>query len=313
MKISVQTKGALDVMGIDEGMRAIAEAGFGAVDLDLDVGLGCEEMLALKESEKYKDENIYPYLDAVKAAAEKYGVEIGQAHAPAPTYIKNSPEATETMQRYVRKSVELCAYVGCPRLVVHPMVDGSARFPSMTKEEEYAVNIKFYSSLIPLLKKHNVVCCLENMWIQDWKSKKVYVGACSEINEVISYIDGLNEIAGERRFGFCLDIGHLLMLGQDPCYWMEKLGARLEALHTHDNDGVNDEHTLPYLGCGNWERFILGLRKIGYRGNLSFEASPFNGAFPKKLNCAALNMMGSVGKYFVGRITAEYDETDEYR
>ena len=151
------------------------------------------------------------------------------------------------------------------------------------------------------------------MWIQDWKSKKAYAGACSEIGEVIRYIDELNEIAGEKCFGFCLDIGHLLMIGQDPCYWMEKLGTRIEALHTHDNDGIHDDHTMPYIGVANWERFIKGLRKIGYRGSISFETSPFNEAFPKELAGSALNMIGSVGKYFAKRVTAEYDETDEYK
>ena len=216
------------------------------------------------------------------------------------------------MHGYIRKSIELCGYIGCPKLVIHPIFDGSARFPEYTKEEEYKINIDFYSSLIPLLKKHDVICCLENMWIQDWKSKKVYVGACSEVNEVISYIDELNGIAGEKRFGFCLDIGHLLMLGQDPCYWMEKLGGRISALHTHDNDGVHDDHTLPYLGVGNWDRFILGLRKIGYSGNLSFETS-FNALFPNELNASALKMIGAVGKYFAERIVAKTDETDKYR
>lgn len=305
MKLSAQNSYTFKVLGIDAGMKALAEAGFEAIDLDLTTGLGYEEMLACKESESYKDENIYPYLDAVRAAAEKYGVEIGQAHAPAPAYLKTSPEGTEMMRGYIRKSIALCGYVGCHRLVIHPAFDGSARFPAYTKEEEYAVNIEFYSSLIPLLKKHNVVCCLENMWIQDWKTKKAYVGACSDLNETIRYIDELNAIAGERLFGFCLDIGHLLMMGQDPCYWIEKLGARLEALHTHDNDGVHDGHTLPYLGCGNWERFILGLRKAGYSGNLSFEADPFVETFPKELCRSALYMMGAVGKYFVERVNSD--------
>lgn len=313
MKISVQTKGALDVMGIEEGMKAIAEAGFEALDLTLDFPMDWNELVSGKENEFYRDENIYPYLDKIKKEAEKYGIVFGQAHAPAPLYIKESPKASENIQKYARKCVELCGYVGCPRLVIHPLFDGSARFPKFTKEEEYKMNIDYYSSLIPLLKKHNVICCLENMWIQDWKTKNIYSGACSDLGEVISYIDELNSLAGEKRFGFCLDTGHLLMLGQDHCYWIEKLGDRLEALHTHDNDGVHDDHTLPYLGCANWDRFIHGLRKIGYCGNLSFEASPFNEAFPNELNCAALNMIGAVGKYFVGRITAEYDETDEYK
>jgi sugar phosphate isomerase/epimerase len=110
-----------------------------------------------------------------------------------------------------------------------------------------------------------------------------------------------------------LDIGHLLLLGQDPCYWIEKLGDRLETLHVHDNDGVSDEHILPYLGCANWERFVLGLRKIGYNRNFSFEVSNFNRKFPKELVPAALKMTAEIGRYFIGRLNAEKDETDEYR
>jgi sugar phosphate isomerase/epimerase len=217
------------------------------------------------------------------------------------------------MKADIAKCIEMCSSIDCPRIVIHPIFDGSARFPSMTKEEEIRVNMEYYSSLIPLLKKHNVICCLENMWAQDWKTKKVYTASCSDVNEVIDYIDKLNEIAGEKRFGFCLDIGHLLLLGQDPCNWIEKLGDRLETLHTHDNDGVNDQHVLPYLGCANWERFILGLRKIGYSRNFSFEVSSFNRKFPNDLVPAALKLTADMGRYFIGRITAETDPTDENR
>jgi sugar phosphate isomerase/epimerase len=313
MKLSVQTNGTLEILGTEAGMKAIADAGFDALDLTLDFPMKWDDLVAGKENEFYRDENIYPYLDKIKAEADKYGIVFGQAHAPAPLYIKESPKASENIQNYARKCIELCGYVGCPRLVIHPLFDGSARFPEFTKEEEYKINIDYYSSLIPLLKKHGVICCLENMWIQDWKSKKTYAGACSDLDDVISYIDELNAMAGEKCFGFCLDTGHLLMLGQDHCYWIEKLGDRLEALHIHDNDGVHDEHTLPYLGCANWERLVLALRKTGYEGNFSFEVSTFNKKFPGELVSSALALIGSVGRYFVGRITAETDETDKYR
>ena len=103
------------------------------------------------------------------------------------------------------------------------------------------------------------------------------------------------------------------MLGKDPCYFLEKLGDRLEALHVHDNDGIHDDHTAPYLGCCNWNRVILGLRKIGYKGTFNFESAGFNNRFPKELVPSALNMLGDIGRYLVGRITAETDPTDEYR
>ncbi len=312
MKLSVQTCGATDLLGIDAGYAAIRAAGFDAVDLNLSYPYKWSDLDRGIKTDYYDDDKIYPYADAMKAGADKYGIEIVQAHAPAPLYVRNSAEGGKNVQNDVRKCIEVCGHIGCPRLVVHPLCDAKASFPSMTKEQEYKANMEFYTSIIPLLKKNRVICCLENMWSIDLRTRKAYASVCSEIHETIRYIDELNAIAGERLFGFCLDIGHLILVGQDPLYWIEKLGDRLETLHTHDNDGMNDEHTIPYMGFVNWEHFVFGLRKIGYKGALSFEASAFNEKFPKELVPAALNMIGAIGKYFAGRIEAESDPTDKY-
>lgn len=313
MKISIETNGTLNRLGVDDGMRAIAEAGFDAIDLGLSAHYKWEDLQKGIRSDFYDDDKIYPYLDSIKAAAEKYGLEIGQAHAPAPLYVHESPNGSKNVQDDVRKCIELCAYVGCKHLVIHPLFHGSTRYPDMTNEEEYAANIEFFTSIIPLLKKYDVICCLENMWAQDWRTKKIYTAICSDINETIRYIDELNAFAGEKRFGFCMDIGHLLVIGQDPCYWAETLGERLALIHTHDNDGVNDGHIIPYLGVCNWDRFVLGLRKNGFKGNLNFETSTFNDKFPKELIPAVLNMSADVARYLAGRISAQTDPMDEYR
>ena len=313
MKLSVQTCGTLDIIGIEKGIAAIAEAGFDTLDFGLDGSYKWEELTAGKKCAFFEEENINNYVDKVKAEADKYGICFGQVHAPFPLFVPKSEQGGANVRADVAKSIEICERVGCPRIVIHPIFDGSARFPSMTKEEEYKANMEYYTSIIPLLKKHKVICCLENMWMQDWKTKKIYTACCSELNEAIRYIDELNAIAGERLFGFCLDIGHLLLLGQDPCYWIEMLGDRLETLHTHDNNGIDDQHIIPYLGCANWERFILGLRKTGYSGNFSFEVSSFNRKFPPELVPSALKLTADIGKYFIGRITAETDPTDENR
>ena len=313
MKLSVQTFGTLEMIGLEKGMAAIAAAGFDALDLGLDGFYKWEELSKGIKCGFFSDDNFYAYLDSVKAEADKYGIEIGQVHAPFPLFVPKSEQGSANVKEDVAKSIAACSRLNCPRIVIHPIFDGSARYPSMTKEEEYKANMEYYSSLIPLLKEHKVVCCLENMWMQDSKTKKIYAGCCSDINETIRYIDELNAIAGERLFGFCLDIGHLLLVGQDPCYWIEMLGDRLETLHTHDNNGVDDQHILPYLGCANWERFVLGLRKIGYSRNFSFEVSCFNRKFPNELIPAALKFTADMGRYFIGRIEAETDPTDENR
>ena len=61
-------------------------------------------------------------------------------------------------------------------------------------------------------------------------------------------MDTLNEIAGEKLFGFCLDTGHLLIVCRDVYAAIIELGDRLIALHVHDNDGVHDDHNAPFVG-----------------------------------------------------------------
>ena len=76
-------------------------------------------------------------------------------------------------------------------------------------------------------------------------------------------------------------------------------------LHVHDNDGMSDAHTAPYLGVCNWERFIKGIREVGYKGTLNFETGGFNGKFPKALVPDALKMLGSTAKYLRDKIETQ--------
>ncbi len=307
MKTSIATGKICNLLGIDEGMALIKEAGFEAIDFGgLDGTYPWEDAQAEKPYVFFDDEEGLQALVAeYKAAAKKYGIAFGQFHAPTSTYYPRKPQATANMYQAICKSIEICGDCECPYIVVHPCFDGSARFPSLTKEQEIKLNMQFYSSLIPLLKKHNVICCLENMWSQDWKSKKIYTASCSDMTEACHYIDELNAIAGEKRFGFCLDIGHLLLLGIDPSVAMETLGERILTLHVHDNNGIDDDHTLPYLGVCNWDRLVKGLRAIGYQGTFNYETAGFNGKFPKELVPAAVKMLGATASYLRDRIVAQ--------
>ncbi|MBQ9083207.1 MAG: sugar phosphate isomerase/epimerase [Clostridia bacterium] len=299
MKISIATGGAFHALGVAGGLRAIREAGFDGVDLGLD-----DPLFPRKDAmvEAYRDwlldeERIRAFIDPIKAGLCKYGLTVEQIHAPA-SYVPRKPQETDIMQQCVRKTIALCAELGCRNLVVHPIFDGSARYPSLTKEQEYAENIAFFASLIPLLKQYRVTCCLENAYCIDWGTKKIYASACSDMNEANHYIDTLNALAGETCFGFCLDTGHLLLTGGDTCNAIELLGNRLKVLHVHDNDGCSDDHTLPFTGVCNWSRFIRGLRATGYRGNINIEASCFVQQFPPELAADALRMLCATASYF---------------
>ncbi len=298
MKLSTSTFGAFEALGIDGGMRAIKEAGFEAIDLGLDALFPQKDTMDEAYLAYLTDENrIRDYMDSIKAAIKTYGLTVDQIHAPT-AYVARKPQETEIMRRCVNITIALCEELKCRHIVVHPIFDGSARYPSLSKEEEYKENIAYFSSIIPLLKKHRVVCCIENAYCLDWGTKKAYTSACADMKEATHYIDTLNQIAGEKCFGFCLDVGHLLILGIDPCNALETIGERLEILHVHDNNGYLDDHTEPFLGVCNWNRFLKGLKAIHYRGNMNLETSSFVQLFPKELAPAALQLLCATANHF---------------
>ena len=93
---------------------------------------------------------------------------------------------------------------------------------------------------------------------------KLTEAVCSDPYETVHYIDELNKLADERLFGFCLDVGHATLLGKDLYRFISILGDRLQVLHVHDNNGLQDEHLFPYMGITNWDRFCRALGEYNY-------------------------------------------------
>ena len=308
-KIGVQTAPMAQKYGIDKAFEMIKEAGFDAVDFNLDVYYTWPDIKTALPCEQLTNrDKIEELISQINTASEKHGIVVNQMHAVFPSYFDDHPDYTENVYNTLVSSIEICHRVGCKLLVIHPGFGGYNATPEM-KHREWEINIKIYSSLIPYLDKWGVTCLLENMWVQDNKTKKIYGGICADIREANDYIDELNKIAGKELFGFCFDIGHALIVGYDPYIAIKLLGKRMKTMHIHDNDGNNDSHVCPYMGIGDWERFILALKETGYDGCLNFETSGTqNSAFrPEALWPASLRLTAEVGRYFAKRL----DENEE--
>ena len=165
---------------------------------------------------------------------------------------------------------------------------------------EWDYNVKMYTALIPDLKKYGVICCLENMFTR--YRGKIVEAICSDFDEAVAYIDHLNGVAGEKLFGFCLDVGHATLLGKDIAKVIRTLGDRITVLHVHDNDGANDEHLFPYMGATNWDRFCEGMKVIGYDKPMSFETFNALATFDKALWPQMLKLLSATGELFASRI-----------
>ena len=107
-----------------------------------------------------------------------------------------------------------------------------------------------------------IVICLENMTFPN----------C----DVMTF-EEISAFIAETRTGnvaVCLDTGHALLAGVDCVEFVLKAQGLLRALHINENDGVNDEHLLPYeRDAVDWTRFASALRQTGYEGLFNTEVS----------------------------------------
>ena len=303
MKIGIQTGGAEEIYGVDQTYKLVKESGFDAVDVNLDHLLTGSQIRAGERVPVFEgtDEECLAYFRPWKDAAEKYGIENYQAHALFPGYTCDHDEAyNDYLLEALKKTIMGCAFIGCSRLVVHPFFFSYEK--QMDKKTEWDVNIQRYSALIPVAKKYGVKILLENMFTH--YRGKIYSAICSDISTACQYIDTLNEIAGEKLFGFCLDTGHLLLLGLDVKNAMLQLGERIEAFHVHDNDGVSDQHLAPYMGKLDWKRFVEGLKEISYDGVLSFETFNVWNCVDHELCPSLMKFIAETGRMFARRAEA---------
>lgn len=270
MLLSVQSGDVVYDLGFEMGYRLIREAGFEAIDWNIDNGwdhqAATEGRIGESIFTKSPEEVLAYYADEL-AEIRKNGLVITQAHAPFPSFHKNNPDFLDYAIENIKGSILLCDAVGCKRLVVHGI---SCRYdtPSMNKERVWELNMKLYSSLIPVLQETDVTVCLENLFTG---SIPAVEGTCCDPEEAVALIDTLNEMAGKECFGFCLDTGHLNLFKKFVPTYVHTLGKRIKALHLHDNDSIRDQHLMPFVGCFHWDSFITALRDIGYDGDLNFE------------------------------------------
>ncbi len=301
IKLGVQTGGIEEIMGVDGTYKLVKESGFDAVDVNLDHLLYPKEIWQGKHVPAFDcetDEECLAFFRLWKEAAEKYGIDNYQAHAPFPAYVECfGPEYDDYLLHALKKTIMGCAYIGCRKLVVHPFFLPYDK--QLAPQAEWDLNIRRYSALIPDAKKYGVTILLENMFTGH--DGRIYGAICSDITMACRYIDTLNEIAGEKVFAFCLDTGHLLLLGKDIKNAMVELGGRIEAFHVHDNDGLSDQHIAPYMGRLDWNRFVEGLKAIGFEGTMSFETFNIWNRVDHELCPSLLRFIAETGRMFVRR------------
>lgn len=229
-------------------------------------------------------------------------------HMPYPVYV---PGADREINDYLRnqvapKSMAVCAFFGCPHIVIHGFK--LARFLG-SEELEWQETARFIDSVAPLAKEMGITICMENLY--DGVGGHLVEGPGCHAGKAADRIDYFNEKYGAEVLGFCFDTGHANIVGLDFEDFITVLGRRIKVLHIHDNDGISDLHQIPYTfartrenrSSTDWEGFVRGLGRIGFDRVLSFETAPVLTAFPEAMKQNALRFLAEIGAYLSGEIS----------
>lgn len=301
MRIAVQDSPIFTRMDLEQGFATLHNCGFQGMDFSLGRWFNLKQLRPDETAVlDMPIEEVLRQAEPFRAAAQKHGIAFTQTHAPFPTWLPDNDPMNERLIAALQKSIAATAYLGAPCCVVHPAFQPDSKL-RLSAQEEWELNRRRYTALIPALREHKVICCLENMFTAGPEGMR-YAAVCSNFVEAAQWIDRLNDIAGEELFAFCFDTGHCHLTGQSMRYAINCLGKRIRVLHIHDNDGHTDWHVAPFMGTADWEGFVQGLRDVGYSHDLSFETFNVLRRYPAELTETALRSIAQTGAYFKARL-----------
>ena len=179
------------------------------------------------------------------------GIEIPQGHLPLSAKICSEDLAC------LFRWIDMYEAIGIKNMVLH--CDNLADTP-LTYEEKIERNIEKLKVIASYIEGRSVTVCLENLQLRAPKS----------IEEILYMIDRV----GSKNLGICLDTGHLNLTVKGHRDFILKAGGLLKALHIADNDGVTDQHLMPFNhGIIDFPEIVRTLREIGYDGIFNLEIS----------------------------------------
>lgn len=154
-----------------------------------------------------------------------------------------------------RESLEWCAKVGAEHMVIHPNLYSTPLF-SKTESQQYAK--ESLRRLGEEAQRLNVALAVENVGFHEY--------ALFNQEEYIQLFDEISTISA------LIDVGHAHVNGWDIPFLIRSLGARIKAVHLHDNDGKEDLHQPIGRGTIEWELIWSALNDLShpYRAILEY-------------------------------------------
>lgn len=176
--------------------------------------------------------------------------------------LESSPDEIKSMAAKVRDAGLKLYGAGVIYMKTKQEVDNAFDYASHAGLEMIigVPNHELLPQVNELVKKHNIKLAIHNHGPGD----DLY----SSPNDVHARIKDL-----DKRIGYCIDIGHVVRIGQDPVPMIEKYKDRLYDMHMKDMTKTEPEGKPLEIGRGviDIPAVVKALKKIKYQGYVAFE------------------------------------------
>jgi sugar phosphate isomerase/epimerase len=192
------------------------------------------------------DDSYYPDYRTHPEIARKAGLYIESVHLPFSTvnsFWLDNLEGNGLVENHLQW-INDCAEFSIPTAVMHlSSGDNPPPFNSLGLDR--------LKRIIEKAESVNVCVALENL-------------------RKVEYLEYALKNIDSPKCGFCFDSGHQHHRSPDVDL-LSMYGARLMALHLHDNDQTADQHLFPFDGTIDWDIILGKIKSTGYRGAISLE------------------------------------------
>jgi sugar phosphate isomerase/epimerase len=146
----------------------------------------------------------------------------------------------------INRAVDDAYRLKIPTVIFH--ISSTANPPAINE-----TGLKRFSELLLKCEKYQINLALENL-------------------RRLDYLDYIFSSLKSPYLKFCFDSGHAnaFTCNIETFPW-EGYSDKLICLHLHDNNGLRDQHLLPFSGTINWEHLIKKLSFYHYNGPLTAE------------------------------------------
>ena len=204
------------------------------------------------------DPRVKPDIPQVKAWLRQYGMAVHSLHAPFRNYHDRPADEMEFCRARTRLLKQTCDYaqaLGCPILVVHAVDRKEYNYPMA----QLGVVTDYIGETVRYAAQRGVRVAIED------------IPPGGDPSEIYTTLENQKRLFADLDIDFCLDIGHVPLLGADVYREVDAAGGRLITLHIHNNCGKSDDHNLPGDGVLNWPVLHDYIRKSGYQGQFVLE------------------------------------------